>query len=82
MIGAANRDPSVFPDPDTFSIARDAHGHVAFGGGPHYCVGSFLSRLEARIVLERLIERVPHLAAVQPLDAVELTRSMHLRGPR
>jgi cytochrome P450 len=82
MIGAANRDPSVFPHPDTFSIARDAHGHVAFGGGPHYCLGSFLSRLEARIVLEGLIDRVPHLAAVQPLDDVELTRSMHLRGPR
>jgi cytochrome P450 len=82
MIGAANRDPSVFADPDTFSIARDPHGHVAFGGGPHYCVGSILSRLEARIVLEGLLERVPQLRAVQSLNDVELTPSIHLRGPR
>jgi cytochrome P450 len=82
MIGAANRDPSVFPDPDTFSIARDPHGHVAFGGGPHYCLGSFLSRLEARIVIEGLLDRLPELRAQQSMDEVELTRSLHLRGPR
>ena len=82
MIGAANRDPAAFPDPDTFSIARDPHGHVAFGGGPHYCVGSFLSRLETRIVLEGLLARLPRLRATQSLDDVDLTRSIHLRGPR
>ena len=82
MIGAANRDPSVFPDPDAFSIARNPHGHVAFGGGPHYCVGSFLSRLEARIVIEGLLDRLPQLRARQSLDEVELTPSLHLRGPR
>jgi cytochrome P450 len=82
MIGAANRDPSVFPNPDTFSITRDPHGHVAFGAGPHYCLGSFLARLEARIVIEGLLDRLPQLRAVQSLDEVELTRSLHLRGPR
>jgi cytochrome P450 len=82
MIGAANRDPSVFPDPDTFSIARDPHGHIAFGAGPHHCVGSLLSRLEARVVLEGLLDRLPRLRALQPLDEVQLTRSPHLRGPR
>jgi cytochrome P450 len=82
MIGAANRDPAVFPDPDMFSIARDPHGHVAFGGGPHYCLGAFLSRLETRVVIERLLDRLPHLRAAQSLDEVELTESLHLRGPR
>jgi len=82
MIGAANRDPSVFPDPDTFSIARDPHGHLAFGAGPHSCLGAFLSRLEARVVIEGLLDRLPQLRALQSLDEVQLTRSLHLRGPR
>jgi cytochrome P450 len=82
MIGAANRDPAVFPDPDTFSIARNPHAHLAFGAGPHACVGAFLSRLEARIVLEGLLTRLPALGAAEPLDEVALTQTLHLRGPR
>jgi cytochrome P450 len=82
MIGAANRDAAAFPDPDTFSVARNPRAHLSFGAGPHACVGAFLSRLEARIVLEGLLERRPALRAAQPLDDVERTESLHLRGPR
>jgi cytochrome P450 len=82
MLGAANRDPQVFSDPDTFSLARDPHGHIAFGGGPHFCLGSVLSRLETRVVIEGLLDRLPKLHAAQSLDEVEWTRSLHLRGPR
>ncbi len=57
--GAANRDPSHFADPDEFRLDRGVtgKGHVAFGKGAHFCVGAALARLEARIVIESLLER-------------------------
>lgn len=63
-ICGANRDPSVFPDPDTFRIDRplpQAKQHLSFGAGVHFCLGAPVARLEARIVLEKLIERLPSL---------------------
>ena len=48
---AANRDPAVFPDPDTFDVHRDASHHVAFGFGIHQCLGQILARMELQIVL-------------------------------
>lgn len=67
--GVANRDPSVFERPDDFDIARDPNPHVAFGHGPHYCIGNSLARIELRAVFARLFERYPDLhLATERLD--------------
>ncbi|MFO0688019.1 MAG: cytochrome P450 [Myxococcota bacterium] len=54
-LAAANRDPHRFPEPDRFDVDRDLSGLVSFGGGRHFCLGAALARLEARVVLERLL---------------------------
>lgn len=59
VIGAANRDPTVFDSPDTFDISRKPNRHLAFGGGPHVCLGLGLARLEGAVALSRLVERYP-----------------------
>jgi cytochrome P450 len=61
VIGAANRDPEQFPDPDRFDITRTPNRHLAFGMGPHRCLGAALARTEARIGFTRLFERLPNL---------------------
>jgi cytochrome P450 len=55
MLDAANHDPAVFASPDTLDVTRDAHRHVAFGAGAHYCLGAALARAEAQIALAALI---------------------------
>jgi len=59
-IGAANRDPEAFPDPDRFDAARNPTRHLAFGSGIHMCAGMSLARLEGRIAIERFLQRFPH----------------------
>ncbi len=61
VVGSANRDERHFPDPDRFDIRRQNDDHVAFGLGPHFCAGSHLARLEARIALTALLDRLPNL---------------------
>jgi 4-methoxybenzoate monooxygenase (O-demethylating) len=58
FLGAANRDPRRWPDPERFDIRRNTTGHVGFGGGIHGCVGQLIARLEGEIVLSRLACRV------------------------
>lgn len=58
-IGAANRDPEQFPDPDRFDISRRPNRHLAFGGGPHTCAGLSLARLEGKIAISSFLARFP-----------------------
>lgn len=60
-LGAANRDPDAFPDPDRLDLRRKATRQVSFGHGAHYCLGAPLARLEARIALAAILRRLPEL---------------------
>jgi cytochrome P450 len=61
-IGAANRDPAQFPDPERFDVARKPNRHIAFGQGDHVCVGMNVARMEGRIAFSRLLARFPNIA--------------------
>ena len=61
-IGAANRDPAQFPDPDRLDLARTPNRHIAFGFGIHTCAGLNLARLEGRVAISRFLARFPHYA--------------------
>jgi methyl-branched lipid omega-hydroxylase len=70
--GAANRDPAVFEDPDTFDVRRDPNPHVGFGGpGPHFCLGAHLARRELSIVFRQLLTRLPDIEPSGPPDFLE-----------
>ncbi len=79
LLGAANRDPRVFSEPDRFDIARTNNHHLAFGHGAHYCLGSALARLEASIGFGRIIARMPRLA-LNPQAPPQRRPNFSLRG--
>ncbi|MEM7286081.1 MAG: cytochrome P450 [Actinomycetota bacterium] len=65
---AANRDPRVFDDPDTFDVTRDPNPHLAFGHGTHFCLGANLARIELRLLFQELSQRVTNLRVVSEPD--------------
>lgn len=65
---AANRDPAVFDRPDEFDVTRDPNPHLSFGHGTHFCLGANLARIELRLLLEALTQRVTNLRVVQEPD--------------
>jgi hypothetical protein len=79
LIGAANRDPRVFDDPDRYDIDRDTSEMVSFGAGRHSCLGASLARLEARVVLEELVRRVAPDYEIDPSGAKRV-HSVNVRG--
>jgi cholest-4-en-3-one 26-monooxygenase len=75
---AANRDEGHFDDPDRFDVGRTPNHHVAFGGGgPHFCLGASLARLEVRVLLEALVERYDTISLAGPVDRL---RSNFIQG--
>ena len=77
---AANRDPSKFPDPDKFDIERaNARTHLAFGKGPHMCVGNMLSRKEMLVAFDELLERLDNFAVADE-SAIRILPNILLRG--
>jgi cytochrome P450 len=63
LLGAANRDPARYPDPDCFDPARTGNKPLSFGAGAHICLGNNLARLEASVAFPSLVERLPGITA-------------------
>jgi pimeloyl-[acyl-carrier protein] synthase len=80
FIGAADRDPAQFPEPDRLDIARADNRHIAFGWGIHFCLGAPLARVEGQIAINTLLKRLPRLAL--DTDKPEFRQSLTLRGLR
>ena len=78
FIGAADRDPAQFPEPDRLDIGRTDNRHIAFGWGIHFCLGAPLARVEGQIAINTLIHRLPALALAT--DRPEFRQSLTLRG--
>lgn len=79
VLGAANRDPEQFDRPNVFDITRQNNKHVSFGAGPHYCVGAPLSRLEAKIAIPALMQRLPNLRLAHD-DPPQISTNNFFRG--
>ena len=79
-LGAANRDPEVFENPDTLDLAREPNPHLGFGFGVHFCMGAPLARLEAEVALAELIARFAEIELVD--EAPEYRENPILRGLR
>jgi cytochrome P450 len=82
VIGSANRDPAKFSFPDRFIADRNPRDHIAFGLGPHKCLGARIARCEARFALQALVGSPLRPVADQSLNEVEFLDSFQVRGPK
>jgi pimeloyl-[acyl-carrier protein] synthase len=79
-LAGGNRDPAVFEAPNAFDIGRNPNRHLAFGLGPHFCIGSPLARLEGRIALLALVDRFPDLELADDGPSLAWRPSLLFRG--
>jgi cytochrome P450 len=82
LIGSANRDREKFADADTFDLDRRPNDHLAFGAGPHFCLGAHLARLETISVLSAMLRRSGDISRATPQERVPYAASFSVRGPQ
>ncbi len=78
ILASANRDERRWKNPEVFDVRRDTSEHVAFGIGPHYCIGASLARLEVRVALEEMLARIPDFVVEE--DGLARVHSGNVRG--
>lgn len=81
MLLSANRDEEVFDDPDQLDVRRNPNPHMAFGKGPHFCLGTPLARIEGQIVLREILQRYRSIDLAEPIEDIRWINSMVTRGP-
>jgi cytochrome P450 len=77
--GSANRDASVFDEPDRFDVAREPNPHLAFGGGQHFCLGAHIARVEIEAMLREILTRIPD---IEPTGPAVWLPSTFISGPK
>lgn len=80
LLGSANRDETRYPDPNVFDLQRKPKDIMTFGDGPHFCIGAQLTRLEAKLAMEILLQRFERLTLREP--EVDWIDSYFARGPK
>jgi cytochrome P450 len=82
VLASAHRDACTFDHADTYDLARSGARHLGFGLGAHYCLGAPLARLEARVALDTLLERLPNAQLATPRDQLRWQTNPIVRGPK
>jgi cytochrome P450 len=80
MLSSANRDATIFSDPESLDIARTPNRHLGFGFGIHFCLGAPLARMEGRIAFNKLLERFPSIRLAVPREEIRWRASPVFRG--
>jgi cytochrome P450 len=78
---AADRDPGVFAEPNRLDLTRSPNPHLAFGHGPHHCLGAPLARMELQVALGALVDRLPGLRLAAGVDELRWKTGFVVRGP-